>query len=221
MSDIQSPLAMPIKYDPYAGFVNAHDSNEKVDQSDLLYWIADNPIAENPLLTSGVLTGAFAVPGAKETYKAAKAGGKGPIMSALSVAGKGLSRAYSPLPVAAIEAAELGSELAKGEDLKHHLTSPFTYMNLAFLENLAPEVANATKPVGLLNRAKNYFSLANVAKEAEPGILNAALRMGLNPRTISAVSRYVGLPGLIASGTYTAWDMFGRDLYNKYVNKND
>jgi len=217
MSDINLPLAMPIKYDPYAGFVSAYDSNEKADQSDLLYWIADNPIAENPILTSGILTGTFAIPGAKETYKAAKAGGKGPIMSALSVAGKGLSRAYSPLPVAAIEAASLGSELAKGEDLKNHLTSPFTYMNLAFLENLAPEAANATKSVGLLNKAKNYFSLANVGTKAEPGILNAALRMGLNPRTIAAVSRYAGIPGLIASSAYTGWDMFGRDLYDKYI----
>jgi len=217
MSDINLPLAMPIKYDPYAGFVNVYDSNEKVDQSDLLYWIADNPIADNPVLTAGSLIGGLSIPGVKETYKAAKAKGKGTLGTALSIAEKGLGRAFSPLPVAVIEAAELGSEVAKGNNLKEHFTSPFTYMNLAFLENLTPNVATAAKPVGLLNKAKDYFTLANVGTKAEPGILNAALRMGLNPRTIAAVSRYAGIPGLIASSAYTGWDMFGRDLYDKYI----
>lgn len=218
MSDINSPLAMPIKYDPYAGFVSAHDSNEKVDQSDLLYWIADNPIAENPLLTSAALTGALAVPGGKEVYKGARAEGKGAIRSGARVALKGLGRAFSPLPVAVIESADIGSDIAKGTDLKERLTSPLSYMNLAFLENLAPSVA---RPAGALNKVKDYFTLANVGTKAEPGILSAALRMGLNPRTIAAVSRYAGIPGLIASSAYTGWDMFGRDLYNKYIDKND
>jgi hypothetical protein len=214
MSDINSPLAMPIKYDPYAGFVSAHDSNEKVDQSDLLYWIADNPIAENPLLTAGSLIGGLTLPGIKQTYQAAKEKGKGKLGTAFSIAQKGINRAFTPLPVAVIEAAELGSELAKGNDLKEHLTSPFTYLNLAALENLAPSVA---RPAGALNAVKDYFTLANVGTKAEPGILSAALRMGLNPRTIAAVSRYAGIPGLIASSAYTGWDMFGRDLYDKYI----
>jgi len=208
------PLAMPIKYDPYAGFVSAHDSNEKADQSDLLYWIADNPIAENPLLTSGALAGALAIPGAKEVYKGARAEGKGVLRSGAGVALKGLGRAFSPLPVAVIEAADIGSDIAKDKDLKERLTSPFSYMNLAFLENLAPSVA---RPAGALNKVKDYFTLANVGTKAEPGILSAALRMGLNPRTIAAVSRYAGIPGLIASTAYTGWDMFGRDLYDKYI----
>jgi hypothetical protein len=212
------PLAMPIKYDPYAGFVSAYDSNEKADQSDLLYWIADNPIAENPLLTSGALAGALAIPGAKEVYKGARAEGKGVLRSGAGVALKGLGRAFSPLPVAVIEAADIGSDVAKDKDLKERLTSPFSYMNLAFLENLAPSVA---RPAGALNKVKDYFTLANVGTKAEPGILSAALRMGLNPRTIAAVSRYAGIPGLIASTAYTGWDMFGRDLYDKYVGKND
>ena len=212
------PLAMPIKYDAYAGFVDALNPNQKADQSDLLYWIADNPIAENPILTSLGLTGALAVPGGKEVYKSARAEGKGPIRSGARVALKGLGRAFSPLPVAVIEAADIGSELAKGNDLKEHFTSPLSYMNLAFLENLAPSVA---RPAGALNKIKDYFTLANVGTKAEPGILSAALRMGLNPRTIAAVSRYAGIPGLIASTAYTGWDIFGRDLYDKYVNKND
>lgn len=217
MSDITSPLAMPIKYDNYAGFVNLHDPNEKVDQSDILYWIADNPVAEHPFLTTGSLTGALSVPGAKETYKAAKAEGKGAIKSGSRVLLKGLGRAFTPLPVAAIEAAELGSDLAKGEKISDYAKSPSTYMNLAFLEGLAPEAANATKSVGTLNKLKDFFSLKNVAAEAEPGILSAALRMGLNPRTIAGISRYVGIPGLIASTAYTGWDLIGRDLYNKYM----
>ena len=151
------------------------------DQSDKLYWLADNPIAEHPLGTVGTLTAGLAIPGAKETYQSSRSAGRGPLRSATGVALKGLQRAFTPLPVAAIEAAELGSKIAKDESLTEDLTSPSTYLNLAFLEGLPGKQIASTSP-SFLGKAKDFFTLKNVAAEAEPGIMSAALRMGLNPK---------------------------------------
>ena len=186
------------------------DPETVADQSDKLYWLADNPIAEHPLAVTAGLTAALAIPGAKETYEAARSAGRGPTRSAAGVALKGLGRAFTPLPVAAMEVAEVGSELAKGTPASDILSSPTTYMNLAFLEGL-PKTPGQYPSAGALGKVKDFFNLKNVSATAEPGIMSAALRMGLSPRVIAGASRFLGIPGLIASSLYT-----GYDLYNEY-----
>ena len=53
--------------------------------------------------------------------------------------------------------------------------------------------------------AKRLATLKNVG-EAVPGKLNAALRLGLSPRVIAGASRFLGIPGLIASTGYSLYD---------------
>ena len=190
------------------------DPETVADQSDKLYWLADNPIAEHPLAITAGLTAALAIPGAKETYEVARSAGRGPTRSAAGVALKGLGRAFTPLPVAIMDAAEVGSELAKGTSASDILTSPTTYMNLAFLEGL-PKTPGQYPSAGALGKVKDFFNLKNVSATAEPGIMSAALRMGLSPRVIAGAGRFLGIPGLIASSAYTAYDMYDQYKQNK------
>jgi len=190
------------------------DPETPADQSDKLLWLADNPIAEHPLAVTAGLTAGLAIPGAKETYQAARAAERGPIRSAAGVALKGLGRAFTPLPVTVMEAAEVGSELAKGTPASDILSSPSTYMNLAFLEGL-PKTPGQYPSAGVLGKVKDFFNLKNVSATAEPGIMSAALRMGLSPRVIAGAGRFLGIPGLIASSAYTAYDMYNEYKENK------
>lgn len=190
------------------------DPETPADQSDKLFWLADNPIAEHPLAVTAGLTAGLAIPGAKETYQAARAAERGPIRSAAGVALKGLGRAFTPLPVTIMEAAEVGSELAKGTPASDILSSPTTYMNLAFLEGL-PKTPSQYPSAGALGKVKDFFNLKNVSATAEPGIMSAALRMGLSPRVIAGAGRFLGIPGLIASSAYTAYDMYNEYKENK------
>ena len=190
------------------------DPETPADQSDKLYWLADNPIAENSLAITAGLTAGLAIPGAKETYEASRAAGRGPTRSAAGVALKGLGRAFTPLPVAAMDAAEIGSRVAKGESASDILTSPTTYMNLAFLEGL-PKTPGQYPSAGALGKVKDFFNLKNVSATAEPGIMSAALRMGLSPRVIAGAGRFLGIPGLIASSLYTGYDMYNEYKENK------
>jgi hypothetical protein len=66
----------------------------------------------------------------------------------------------------------------------------------------APAAAQAT---GIMGSLKNYATLKNVG-EAIPGKLSTALRLGLNPRVIAGASRFLGIPGLIASTGYSLYD---------------
>ena len=66
----------------------------------------------------------------------------------------------------------------------------------------APATARAP---GILGFAKNLGSLKNVG-EAVPGKLSAALRLGLSPKVIAGASRFLGIPGLVASSAYSLYD---------------
>ena len=63
------------------------------------------------------------------------------------------------------------------------------------------------------NKKKNISELIESLRkliknvgEAIPGKLSTALRLGLNPRVIAGASRFLGIPGLIASTGYTLYD---------------
>jgi len=207
-------LASPIKYDSYAGFVNPEDPNEKVSQSDLLYWIADNEIPEEVQQVGKMVGEAAAViggatvglglPDAKKTIEEARIAGKSPVKGVL---GKGFYRLGSPLATAAFTVPQLFDEDTTFKDIG---TDPLNYLGLATMETLgkragtiaAPAAAQAT---GIMGALKNYGTLKNVG-EAVPGKLSAALRLGLNPRVIAGASRFLGIPGLIASTGYSLYD---------------
>ena len=207
-------LASPIKYDAYAGFVSPDDLNQKAAQSDLLYWIADNEIPEEVQQVGKMVGEAAAViggatvglglPDAKKTIEEARIAGKSPVKGVL---GKGFYRLGSPLATAAFTIPQVLDEDTTFKDIG---TDPLNYLGLATMETLgkragtiaAPAAAQAT---GIMGALKNYGTLKNVG-EAIPGKLSAALRLGLNPRVIAGASRFLGIPGLIASTGYSLYD---------------
>ncbi len=210
----EQKLASPIKYDAYAGFVAPENPNEKTSQSDLLYWIADNEISEEVQQVGKIVGEAAAViggatvglglPDVKKTIQERKAIGKSPITGTLA---KGFYRLGSPLATAAFT---IPQALDEDTTLKDIGTDPLNYLGLATMETLgkragtvaAPAAAQAT---GIMGALKNYGTLKNVG-EAIPGKLSTALRLGLNPRVIAGASRFLGIPGLIASTGYTLYD---------------
>jgi AraC-like DNA-binding protein len=216
-SSVQAPeqkLASPIKYDQYAGFVSPEDTNEKASQSDLLYWIADNEIPEEiqqvgkmvgeAAAVIGGATVGLGLPDAKKTIEEARIAGKSPVKGVL---GKGFYRLGSPLATAAFTIPQVLDENVSATDIA---TDPLNYLGLATMETLgkragtiaAPAAAQAT---GIMGTLKNYATLKNVG-EAIPGKLSTALRLGLNPRVLAGASRFLGIPGLIASTGYTLYD---------------
>jgi hypothetical protein len=210
----EQKLASPIKYDQYAGFVTPEDQNQKASQSDLLYWIADNEIPEEVQQVGKMVGEAAAViggatvglglPDAKKTIEEARIAGKSPVKGVL---GKGFYRLGSPLATAAFTIPQALDEDTTFKDIG---TDPLNYLGLATMETLgkragtvaAPAAAQAT---GIMGALKNYAKLKNVG-EAVPGKLSTALRLGLNPRVIAGASRFLGIPGLIASTGYTLYD---------------
>ena len=207
-------LAEEIKYDSYAGFVKPEDPNVRASQSDVLYWIADNEIPEevtNVAKTVGeigaVIGGAtvgLGLPDVKKTVEEAKAVGKSPIKSVL---GKGFYRLGSPFATAAFTVPQALDEKVTATEMA---TDPLNYLGLATMETLGKRAGTIAAPAaaeasGILGALKNYATLKNVG-EAVPGKLNAALRLGLSPRVIAGASRFLGIPGLIASGAYTLYD---------------
>jgi len=210
----EQKLASPIKYDAYAGFVSPDDLNQKSSQSDLLYWIADNEIpdevkevgkmvGEAAAMIGGATVG-LGLPDAKKTIEEARIAGKSPVKGVL---GKGFYRLGSPLATAAFTIPQALDEDTTFKDIG---TDPLNYLGLATMETLgkragtiaAPAAAEAT---GIMGALKNYGTLKNVG-EAIPGRLSTVLRLGLNPRVIAGASRFLGIPGLIASTGYSLYD---------------
>ena len=211
---LEPKLAENISYNPYSGFVKADKPEEKASQSDLLYWIADNEIMEDVKeigktvgeigAVIGGATVGLGLPDVKKTVEEAKAAGKSPVKSVL---GKGFYRLGSPFATAAFTIPQALDEKVTATEMA---TDPLNYLGLATMETLGKRAGTIAAPAvaessGILGALKNYATLKNVG-EAVPGKLNAALRLGLSPRVIAGTSRFLGIPGLIASGAYTLYD---------------
>jgi len=207
-------LAEQIKYDSYAGFVKQDDPNVKASQSDVLYWIADNEIPEEVAEVGkmvgqvgamlGGATVALGLPDVKKTIEERRAIGKSPITGTLA---KGFYRLGSPFATAAFTAPQILDEEITTKDI---VTDPLNYLGLATMETFGKRAGTIAAPVaarapGILGFAKDFGSLKNVG-EAVPGKLNALLRLGLSPRVIAGASRFLGIPGLIASTGYSLYD---------------
>ena len=105
--------------------------------------------------------------------------------SVLSNVAKSLARVGAPLPVAAIDSYFIGKQVADGKGTAEIASNPLNWLGLATME-----------------------PLAKVGGIAEPGKLNAILRLGLNPATIRGITRFAGLPGLAISTAMTAYDQY-------------
>lgn len=207
-------LADNLIYDDYRKvFVKKNEPEVKANQSDILYYLADyipeevqevgKVVGEAVAIIGGATVG-FGLPDVKKTIKERKAIGKSPITGTLA---KGFYRLGSPLATAAFTAPQILDEKITATDIA---TDPLNYLGLAFMETLGKKAGTiaspvATKAPGILGLAKDFASLKNVG-EAAPGKFNTLLRLGLNPRTIAGASRFLGIPGLIASTGYSLYD---------------
>ena len=190
-------------------FVKRNEPEVKANQSDLLYWLADNPITESPIASIGVGTAALSIPGAKETFEAARKADKGILRSTASILGKGLTRVGSPAGTALFEVPFIAEQIQEGRSPYDILSDPLNYIGPAFTESLT-RGAGAIKgpPRGFLGGVKDTLTFEGVRnpRKAAPGLLNLALRLGLSPRNIALISG-TGAYGAIAATGLTAFDL--------------
>jgi len=196
-------------------FVKRNEPEVKANQSDLLYWLADNVITESPIASIGVGTAGLSIPGAKETFEAARKADKGILKSSLGVLGKGLTRVGSPAGTALFEIPFIAEQIQEGKSPYEILSDPLNYIGPAFTETLTKS-AGAIKgpPKGFLGGVKDTLTFEGVRnpRKAAPGLLNLALRLGLSPRNIALISG-TGAIGAIGATALTAYDLI--DAYGK------
>jgi hypothetical protein len=212
VADISSAakIADDLVYDDFRKvFVKRNEPEVKATQSDLLYWLADNPITESPIASIGVGTAALSIPGAKETFEAARKADKGILRSTASILGKGLTRVGSPAGTALFEVPFIAEQIQEGRSPYDILSDPLNYIGPAFTESLT-RGAGAIKgpPRGFLGGVKDTLTFEGVRnpRKAAPGLLNLALRLGLSPRNIALISG-TGAYGAIAATGLTAFDL--------------
>ena len=176
--------------------------------------IPEEPESITPGLTTiAAAAGVAGAPEIKKAYSAARELGRGRLRSAFGLTG-GLGALAgttgTPLFTAAMDVPSLIDQIRRGESPSEILLNPGNYAGLAFMEPLS-KVSGVIKPtekLSLAEKAKRYFDLSTVAKEAKPGALSKVLRLGMSPRAIAGVTRFAGLPGLLISGGLTLYDMY-------------
>jgi len=115
-----------------------------------------------------------------------------PNKSVLKTVGKTLAAVGAPLPTALLDGYFIGKQVEEGKSTAEIASNPLNWLGLATMSPL-------TRAAGLADKS---------------GRLSSVLRLGLNPGTISGISRFAGLPGLAISTAVTAYDQ-----YNKYKNQ--
>jgi len=115
-----------------------------------------------------------------------------PNKGVLKTVGKTLAAVGAPLPTALLDTYFISKQVEEGKSTAEIASNPLNWLGLATMSPL-------TKAAGLADKS---------------GKLSSVLRLGLNPGTISGISRFAGLPGLALSTAVTAYDQ-----YNKYKNQ--
>jgi len=132
----------------------------------------------------------LAVPGSGALYKARRGKGFGVARSALGPVGKAASGFATPLGMALTTPLNVANQIRQGDSLEDIATNPLNYLGPAFAGTLTREATRGMNPQGILAKG---------------------LRLGMNPATIRAGSKFLGLPGLALSLGYE-----GYDQYKKY-----
>ena len=109
----------------------------------------------------------------------------GKIKTGAKILGRGLAALGTPAALLPMEAMNISSQLSEGDSIEDIATNPMNYLGAAFAGPATTIASRSLNPT--------------VAK---------ILRLGMNPRTISMVSRGFGLPGLALSLGLTAYDKF-------------
>ena len=114
----------------------------------------------------------------------------GPLRAGLGPVGKALSGFATPLGMALTTPINIARQIREGDSLEDIATNPFNYLAPALAGRFTREATRGMNPQGILARG---------------------LRLGMNPATIRAGSKFLGLPGLALSLGYE-----GYDQYKKY-----
>ena len=205
-------LADDLVYDDYRKvFVKRNEPEVKANQSDLLYWLADNVITESPFKSIGAASAALSIPGAKETFDAARKAEKGILKSSLGVLGKGLTRVGGPAGTALFEIPFIAEQIQEGKSAYDILSDPTNYIGPALMETLSTRsgiIKPGTPSRGFLGDVKDTLKLQKIKNPGKvvPGILNTALRLGLPARAIAGLTTG-GLYGLIGATALTAGEL--------------
>ena len=115
-----------------------------------------------------------------------------PDKSVLKTVGRTLAAVGAPLPTLLLDSYFIGKQVEEGKSTAEIASNPLNWLGLATMSPLS-------RAAGLAEKS---------------GKLSSVLRLGLNPSTISGISRFAGLPGLAISTAVTAYDQ-----YNKYKNQ--
>jgi hypothetical protein len=148
---------------------------------------------------------AAAVPGSKKLFDARKKKGFGAVRAGLGPVGKALSGFATPLGIAATTPLNVASQVYQGDSAEEILTDPLNYLGPAFAGTLTKEATRGMSPTSTLSKA---------------------LRLGMNPATIRAGSKFLGLPGLALSLGYEGYDQYkkyteGRGFVYNLLNKDE
>ena len=148
---------------------------------------------------------AAAVPGYKKLFDARKKKGFGAVRAGLGPVGKALSGFATPLGIAATTPLNVASQVYQGDSAEEILTDPLNYLGPAFAGTLTKEATRGMSPTSTLSKA---------------------LRLGMNPATIRAGSKFLGLPGLALSLGYEGYDQYkkyteGRGFVYNLLNKDE
>jgi len=192
-------------------FVKRNEPEVKANQSDLLYWLADNVITESPFKSISAASAALSIPGAKETFDAARKAEKGILKSSLGVLGKGLTRVGGPAGTALFEIPFIAEQIQEGKSAYDILSDPTNYIGPALMETLSTRsgiIKPGTPSRGFLGDVKDTLKLQKIKNPGKvvPGILNTALRLGLPARAIAGLTTG-GLYGLIGATALTAGEL--------------
>ena len=193
------------------------DTADQLEREERQAQVGDAPeLLDESAIGAELGLAAAAVPGSKALYKARRLpftktvdgvkktrAAMGPARAALGPVGKALSGFATPLGIAATTPLNVASQVYQGDSAEEILTDPLNYLGPAFAGTLTKE-ATRGMPKG--------------------GMLSKALRLGMNPATIRAGSKFLGLPGLALSLGYEGYDQYkkyteGRGFVYNLLNK--
>ena len=182
------------------------DTADQLEREERMEAVGDAPeLLDEANIAASLGVTAAAIPGSKKVFDARKKKGFGAVRAGLGPVGKALSGFATPLGIAATTPLNVASQVYQGDSAEEILTDPLNYLGPAFAGTLTKEATRGMSPTSTLSKA---------------------LRLGMNPATIRAGSKFLGLPGLALSLGYEGYDQYkkyteGRGFVYNLLNKDE
>jgi hypothetical protein len=182
------------------------DTADQLEREERMEAVGDAPeLLDEANIGAELGVTAAAIPGSKKVFDARKKKGFGAVRAGLGPVGKALSGFATPLGIAATTPLNVASQVYAGDSVEDIATNPLNYLGPAFAGTLTKEATRGMSPTSTLSKA---------------------LRLGMNPATIRAGSKFLGLPGLALSLGYEGYDQYkkyteGRGFVYNLLNKDE